>query len=73
MTVQEWDALPVEEEQTYRRGYTQGFLEAVRLIQEGHPPRALNRFGYTRLWRWRFAKWIYPSCPPEPPRLKRPV
>jgi hypothetical protein len=71
MTLQEWDALPVEVEQAYRRGYVQGFLEAVRLIQDGHSPHELHDFGYGRLWRWRYARLLYPSCPPEPRRPRR--
>ena len=59
------ECLPSGIEQSYRRGYVQGFLEAVRLAIDGAPLNALNHFGYGQLWRWRFEPKMKPKLPPQ--------
>ncbi len=59
-----WNNLPPAVEQAYRRGYVQGWLEAMRLAKEGASPFALERFGYGRLWQWRYSKHMQYGLPP---------
>lgn len=58
--------MPPAVEQAYRRGFTQGFLEAVRLAADGLSLDALRRFGCGRLWRWRYTARMRREAPPLP-------
>ncbi len=71
----EWNAMPPAVEQAYRRGRCQGFLEAVRLAKEGAAIEDLERFGYGKLWQWRYQRRMRYSLPPafRPPRRRRPT
>ncbi len=60
-----WNAAPSAVEQAYRRGRVQGFLEAVRLAREGEALDEIERFGYGRLWRWRYAAKMKYELPPQ--------
>lgn len=65
-----WNVMPPAVEQAYRRGFTQGFIEAVRYATEGCPLDDLKRFGYGPLWRWRFADRMRYETPPMPKRRR---
>jgi hypothetical protein len=60
----DWNAMPPAVEQAYRRGFVQGFLDAVRYATEGRPLDELKRFGYGPLRQWRFADRMRYETPP---------
>lgn len=61
----EWDRMPAEVEQAYRRGFQQGLAAAVEALRGGATVTDLQDFIYGPVHRWRFADPMRWSAAPE--------
>jgi len=65
-SVDEWEQLPPDVEQAYRRGYEHGFWRAVEAAKAGKSIEILELFCYRDIRRWRFRdRMRYGEIPPD--------
>lgn len=53
-SVREWEQMPVELEQAYRRGFQHGLVEALEAMGSNATAQDIERFIYGPVHRWRW-------------------